>query len=57
MTSGAVTLWQIHGTREMLDVHCDGCGRAGRYPGATLVETYSLAAGLSAIASALYVDF
>ncbi len=31
MASGAVTLRQIHGTREMLDVHCDRCGRSGRY--------------------------
>ena len=42
MTSGAVTLRQIHGTREMLDVRCDRCGRAGRYRVATLVETYGL---------------
>ncbi len=53
MTSGAVTLRQIHGTREMLDVHCDRCGRAGRYRVATLVETYGLDAGLPALASAL----
>ncbi len=53
MTSGAVTLRQIHGTREMLDVRCDRCGRAGRYRVATLVERYGLDSGLPAIASAL----
>ena len=53
MTSGAVTLRQIHGTREMLDVHCDRRGRAGRYRVATLVERYGVDAGLPDIASAL----
>ncbi len=53
MTSGAVTLRQIHGTRDMLAVHCDRCGRAGRYRVATLVKTYGLDTGLPAIASAL----
>ena len=50
MTSGAVTLRQIHGTRDMLDVRC---GRAGRYRVATLVKRYGIDAGLRAIASAL----
>ena len=53
MTSGAVTLRQIYGTQEMLDVRCDRCGRSGRYRVATLVETYGLDTGLPAIASAL----
>ncbi len=53
MTSGAVTLRHIHGTREMLDVRCDRCGRSGRYRVATLVERYGIDAGLPAIASAL----
>ena len=53
MTSGTVTLRQIHGTRDMLDVRCDRCGRAGRYRVATLVETYGLDAGLPDIASAM----
>ena len=53
MTSGAVTLRQIHGTRDMLDVRCDRCGRSGRYRVATLVERYGIDAGLPAIASAL----
>ena len=53
MTSGAVTLRQIHGMRKMLNVHCDRCGRAGRYRVATLVETYGLDSGLPEIASAL----
>ena len=38
MTSGAVTLRQIHGTREMLIVRCDRYGRSGRYRVATLVR-------------------
>ncbi len=53
MTSGAVTLRQIHGTREMLDVRCDRCGRSGRYRVATLVERYGLDTGLPEIAAAL----
>ncbi len=53
MTSGAFTLRRIHGTREMLDVRCDRCGRSGRYRVATLVERYGIDAGLPAIASAL----
>ena len=53
MASGAVTLRQIHGTRDMLGVRCDRYGRSGRYRVATLVETYGLDSGLPAIASAL----
>ena len=53
MNSGAVTLRQIHGTRVMLDVRCDRCGRSGRYRVAALVETYGLDTGLPEIASAL----
>ena len=53
MTGGAVTLRHIHGTRAMLDVRCDRCGRAGRYRVARLVERHGIDAGLPAIASAL----
>ena len=53
MTSGAVTLRQIVGTRDALGVKCDRCGRSGRYRVAALVERYGLDMGLPEIAAAL----
>ena len=53
MSSGAVTLRQIRATRDVLECHCDRCGRAGRYRVETLIERYGADTGLPAVASAL----